>query len=255
VSFAWDSAGEVPLLRFTAGPPGVRIAFSSRRGGVSDGPYDSLNIGLRTGDEAERVIENRRRAITTAGGDPAQAAGCRQIHSADLHEVSSAPPGAFLDPGHRAPPGDGLVTARRGLTLVAQGADCLTVGLVSDGEPGRAAMVHAGWAGLLAGVLEAAVRAVGEGAVCAVGPGAGPCCYAVRADVGDPLRARFGDDVVRDGRADLWLCAERSLEGAGAGAVHVARECTMCLPERYFSHRRDGAPGGRQAGFALLEAA
>jgi hypothetical protein len=255
VTFAWDTGGEVPLLRFTAAAPGVRIAFSSRRGGVSVGPYDSLNIGLQTGDDAVRVVENRRRAIETAGGDPTRAAGCRQIHSADVHEVSLAQRGAFLDPAHRAPPGDGLVTGERGLTLVAQGADCLTVGLASAAEPVRVAMVHAGWAGLLAGVLERALQAVGEGAVCAVGPGAGPCCYAVRADVGDPLRARFGDDAVPDGRADLWLCAERALLRAGAGAVHVAGECTICRPDRYFSHRRDGAPGGRQAGFALLEAA
>jgi YfiH family protein len=255
VSFAWDTGGEVPMLRFTEAPPGAHIAFSSRRGGVSDGPYDSLNMGLLTGDDTGHVIENRRRAVATAGGDPARVAGCRQVHSADVHEVSLAVTGSFLDPGHRALPGDGLVTSQPGLTLVAQGADCLTVGLARTGTPARIAMVHAGWAGLLAGVLEAALAAVGEGAVCAVGPGAGPCCYDVRPDVGDPLRARFGDDVVRAGRADLWLCAERALVAAGAAVVHVSRECTICRPERYFSHRRDGLPGGRQAGFALLEAA
>ena len=99
----------------------------------------------------------------------------------------------------------------------------------------------------MAGVAEAGVAAVAGGdARAAVGPGAGPCCYEVREDAAAPLRRRFGDDVVRDGRADLWLCAERALRSAGVEHVDVAGECTICNPQRYFSHRRDHGVTGRQ---------
>jgi copper oxidase (laccase) domain-containing protein len=116
------------------------------------------------------------------------------------------------------------------------------------------AVLHAGWQGLLAGIVEAGVAAVGGPARAAVGPGAGPCCYEVRDDVGGPLRARFGDDAVRDGRADLWLCAERALAGAGATEVEVVGECTICNPDRYFSHRRDQGCTGRQGVVGVLGA-
>jgi copper oxidase (laccase) domain-containing protein len=95
-------------------------------------------------------------------------------------------------------------------------------------------------------VVESGTSAVGGPAVAAVGPGAGPCCYAVGEDVAAPLRARFGEDVVRDGRADLWLCAERALRASGVTDVALARECTICAPDRYFSHRRDRGVTGRQ---------
>ena len=97
------------------------------------------------------------------------------------------------------------------------------------------------------GVLEAAAERVGPGFSAAVGPGAGACCYAVGEDVAAPLRARFGDDVVADGRADLAACARRALERAGAADVAVAGLCTICDAERFHSHRRDGR-GQRPAG-------
>ena len=90
------------------------------------------------------------------------------------------------------------------------------------------------------------MAAVGGRAVAAVGPGAGPCCYEVGDDVAAPLSERFGADVIRDRRADLWLCAERALHSAGIEQVDVAGECTICAPDRYFSHRRDHGVTGRQ---------
>ena len=102
--------------------------------------------------------------------------------------------------------------------------------------------------------MEAGAEAVGGELVAAVGPGAGPCCYEVGEDVAERLRERFGADVVRDGRADLWLCARRALEAAGARRVAVAGECSICNPERYFSHRRDRGVTGRQGVVGLLHA-
>ena len=110
------------------------------------------------------------------------------------------------------------------------------------------------WQGLLAGICEAGAAAVGGPATAVIGPAAGACCYDVREDVGGPLRARFGDDVVRDGRADLGLCARRALEAAGVGRVETVGECTIHNPRRFFSHRRDRGRTGRQGVIGLLGA-
>ena len=135
--------------------------------------------------------------------------------------------------------------------MVLLAADCLPIAIArTDGS--RLALLHAGWQGLLAGICEAGVEAVGGQATAIIGPAAGPCCYEVRDDVGDPLRERFGEDVVRDGRADLWACAARALEQAGVEQVEVVGECTICNPDRYFSHRREHGRTGRQGVVGVL---
>jgi YfiH family protein len=245
----------VPLLRWAAAPPGVDVAFTSRAGGVSSGPFRSLNLGALTADDSANVAENRLRAVTAAGGDGAAATMAWQVHGSDVREVDERPaPGRFLEPGAEAfPKSDGLATSLRGRPLVLLTADCLPVAIArADGS--RLALLHAGWRGLVAGIVERGVEAVGGPAAAAVGPGAGPCCYEVGDDVGDVLRSRFGDDVVRAGRADLWLAARRALEGAGVTDVEVAGECTICGGERYFSHRRDRGTTGRQGVVGVLGA-
>jgi YfiH family protein len=239
--------GELPLLDWASAPHGVRVAFSGRVGGVSAGPFDSLNLGALTDDDAANVRENRRRLVDGVGGDGETATMAWQVHGAEVREVTERPAsGRFLQPGAEPfPRSDGLVTSCRGRTMTLLTADCLPVAIAAeDGK--RLALLHAGWRGLVAGIVEAGAAAVGGQARAAVGPGAGPCCYEVREDVAKPLRGRFGEDVVRDGRADLWLCAERALRAAGVGHVDVAGECTICNPGRYFSHRRDQGVTGRQ---------
>jgi YfiH family protein len=251
---AWDD-GPVPLLRWEAAPAGVSVAFTSRRGGASRGPFASLNLGALTADDARSVAENRRRAVAGTGGDPAQATMAWQEHGRVVREVTAEPAGGrFLEPGAEPfPRSDGLATSLRGRPMMLLAADCIPVAIASaDGE--RLAVLHAGWRGLEAGIVEAGVQAVGGEAVAAVGPGAGPCCYEVGADVAERLQARFGADVVREGRADLWLCARRALEAAGASTVAVAGECTICNPGRYFSHRRDRGVTGRQGVVGVLDA-
>ena len=128
-------------------------------------------------------------------------------------------------------------------------ADCLPVAI---GCAGAVAMIHAGWRGLAAGVLEEGVRAVlelGDGGelVAVVGPGAGACCY----EVGPEVHHAFGG-AHRDGRRiDLRAIARERLLAAGVARVQDARVCTIC-DERFFSHRREGARAGRQAGVAWL---
>ena len=244
----WETTEGVPLLR--ARGTSAEIAFTSRQGGVSDGSFASLNLGFATADDSGRVAENRRRALAAAGADAARAVSLRQRHGTVVVDAGAVA-GGYLDASVRWPEGDALVTGEPGLPVIAHGADCLTAALVAaDGS--RLAVVHAGWRGLVAGVLEAAAGRVGPGFAAFVGPGAGACCYEVGDDVAGPLRERFGDDVVSGGRADLATAARRALEGAGAGEVVTSGLCTICDPDRFHSHRRDGAGSGRQAVIAQL---
>jgi YfiH family protein len=242
----WEGAAS-PVLRWVGAPAGVSVAFSGRRGGVSDGAFSSLNLGALTADQPANVAENRRRLVDAVGGEGETATMAWQVHGADVREVTAEPSsGIFLRPGEEPfPKSDGLVTSVPGRTMTLLTADCLPIA-IARADGGRLALLHAGWRGLEAGIAEAGAAAVGGEVLAAVGPGAGPCCYEVGEDVASRLRARFGDDVVRDGRADLWLCAERALRQAGVESVAVAGECTICLPHRYFSHRRDNGVTGRQ---------
>ncbi len=251
-ALAWD-AGPVPVLRWRSAPEGVDVAFTSRRGGTSEGPFASLNLGALTADDPASVAENRRRAVTAGRGDPVHATMAWQVHGSDVREVTAEPAGGrFLEPGKEPfPRSDGLVTSLAGRPLMLLTADCIPVA-IARADGGRLAVLHAGWRGLEAGICERGAEAVGGEVVGAVGPGAGPCCYEVGDDVAERLRACFGGDVVRRGRADLWLCARRALEAAGARDVVVAGECTICTPDRYFSHRRDHGVTGRQGVVGVL---
>jgi polyphenol oxidase len=241
---------------------GVVAAFSGRTGGSSAGPHQSLNLGLRVGDDLRRVLSNRRRVATVLGLAGLPWALARQVHSATVLRVGRAALGQ--GPPEAKPPvgeGDGLVTAEPGLVLVVLTADCAPV-LLADPAAGVVGAVHAGWRGLAAGVVEAGVAALTAlgadpaATVALVGPAVGACCYEVGADV----RAAVGDRypaapaTTRDGRPSLdpAAAAAEALAGAGVGEVRVAGECTYDLDERFFSHRRDRGVTGRQAGLIAL---
>jgi YfiH family protein len=226
-------------------PGPYEIIFTTRVGGVSEGPYASLNLGRKTGDDVERVDENRRLACAEIGADAEQLALNYQVHSATVFRAR---------PGARGEKGDGLWTDEPGLPVLAMSADCLPLALArADGTTPAVAVLHAGWKGLLAGVVEAGVSALGGGSLtAAVGPAIGPCCYEVRDDVAEPFRARFGRDIVREGRLDLWRAAELALAEVGVQHVERMDMCTACHPELFFSHRRDGKPRGVQGVLARV---
>jgi polyphenol oxidase len=236
---------------------GARAAFSTRRGGVSDPPFDSLNLGILTDDEPEAVTENRRRLATALDLEPEQVAFSLQVHGTrliDHSEGSSASRGSFVLPGRTKEPRDGVpeadghVVRGPGVAPLVFVADCLPVALCG---PGGLAMVHAGWRGLAGGIVGAAAEAV-EANAAAIGPGIGPCCY----EVGEEVLGAFGDlgDGIADGRMlDLPEVARRLLAGAGVERVESAGLCTSCERDLFFSHRRDHGRTGRQAGIAWLE--
>lgn len=226
----------VPLLWWDAPGP-YEVAFSTRRGGVSEGPYESLNLGLLTDDAPEHVEQNRTRLCDAVGADPARLAMNRQVHAATVNRA---------EPGERGREGDGLWTATPGLPMLKLTADCLPVALArQNGKPGLA-LLHAGRLGLLEGILEAGVAALGgRRLAAAVGPGIGPCCYEVGEEIADAYRARFGGEALRGRNLDLWTVAERLLREAGVERVERVDVCTACNAE-FFSHRRDRGVTGRQ---------
>jgi YfiH family protein len=226
------------VIRWEAPGP-YEVVFSTRVGGVSEGPYASLNLGRLTGDLVERVDENRRRLCAEIGSDVERLALNRQVHSVDVHRA---------DPARRGRPGDGLWTDEPGLPLLAFAADCLPIALVRDpaASAPAVAVVHAGWRGLLAGVVDAGIRALGGAAAGCVGPAIGPCCYEVGPEVAEQFAATFGDGVVDGCTLDLAAAAEQALRRAGVGSVDRIDLCTSCNEELFFSHRRTGLPRGVQ---------
>ena len=221
---SFRAAGE----HLAIGLPGATALFTTRRGGVSQGPYAALNLGLWTEDEPERVRANRERVRGEVGAE--RLAQGRQVHGTRV----------VVD-GQGIEEADGQVTTGRGVAAMVLVADCLPVALVG---PEAVGMVHAGWRGLAGGVLEAGVEATGAFAA-AIGPGIGPCCY----EVGDDVRAAFG---TTDRTLDLKAIARARLQEAGVRQIHDCGLCTACDAERFFSHRRDRGVTGRQAGLAWL---
>lgn len=222
--------------------PGARALFTTRRGGSSQGPYESLNLGLKTADSSEAVIANR---AALSGQVNRPLSFVRQVHGT---RVLTAPGETESTDG--LPEADGQATAAHGIALVVLAADCLPIVVASEGA---VAAVHAGWRGLAAGVIGEGVRALrrldGRAPVhAAIGPGAGPCCY----EVGEEVHAAFADrwPDSRHGRnLDLKAIARAQLLEAGVDAVYDTGLCTICSDRSlFFSHRRDQGVTGRQAG-------
>jgi polyphenol oxidase len=214
--------------------PGYVVAFTTRVGGVSEAPYDSLNLTRGTGDEETRVEENRRRACEILGLPYERLAFNRQVHSPTVHRAR---------PGGRGVPGDGLWTDEPAVPLLAMSADCLPIAVATTAGPRRLAVLHAGWRGLAEGVVDAGVSTLGDAPKAAIiGPAIGPCCY----EVGPEVARLYERDLVSDGRLDLWRAAERALRRAGVERVERVDLCTRDHPELFFSHRRDGLARGVQ---------
>jgi polyphenol oxidase len=214
--------------------PGASALFTTRRGGTSTGPYAALDLSLREGED---VARNRELAGEAIGIAPAAWAQGRQVHGTRV-----------VVNGPTLEEADGQVVTGGGRAAIVLVADCLPVALL--GGDGAVGMVHAGWRGLACGVIAEGVGAVraaagaGDGPLVGViGPGIGPCCYAV----GDEVRAAFG---TTEATLDLKAIARGQLAAAGVDDVLDSGLCTACDPERFFSHRRDRGVTGRQAGYA-----
>lgn len=238
------------MIRWEAPGP-YAVAFTTRVGGVSGGPFESLNLGALTDDDPYNVAENRRRACNAMGADPETATMAWQHHSA---EVRRAEPRGLVTPGTQFERCDGLWSNEPGQAMMLLTADCLPVAIARANGAGPAlAILHVGWRGLLGGIVAEGARALGGGRLAgAVGPGIGPCCYEVGPEVAEPFGDAYGDDVLTDGRLDLWSAAEKALRAAGCDEVERTDLCTYCHPDLFFSHRRDRGLTGRQGVVAYI---
>jgi YfiH family protein len=247
----WRDAGGLEWLE--ARLPGARVAFSTRKGGVSEPPYASLNLGILTEDERDRVIENRLRLAGALDFEPDRIAIGRQVHGIELmtHAATPQQPSPYARRGATMPEVDGHIVSEPGLAALVFVADCLPVAL--SGRDG-VAMLHCGWRGLAAGIVARGAEAVGGATHAAIGPGIGACCY----EVGDEVLAAFADlggGVATGSMLDLAEVARQLLRRAGVERIESAGLCTSCEADRFFSHRRDAGRTGRQAGLAWLEKA
>jgi polyphenol oxidase len=228
----------------TADLPGGTVLFSTRRGGVSEGPFASLNLGRLTDDGDANIDANRERLAAATPHPRERFAYGRQVHGADVRRATE-PPG----PERPAAEEDGQATVLPDVAALVFTADCLPVMLVADGA---VAALHGGWRGLSEGIVAEGVQALRElGAdgpiTAALGPAARGCCY----EVGEEVHEHFDayDARVGDRNLDLALVARAQLEHAGVDTVHDVGLCTMCAGEDlFFSHRRDQGVTGRQAG-------
>jgi polyphenol oxidase len=245
---------------------GATVAFTTRVGGVSDPPFNSLNLGSLTEDTPEAVEENRGRLVEALGFAGDQIAFARQVHGAELATAAGqrcAFPVHSTGKAHRNPhdirAADGQVVEEPGIAGLVFVADCLPVAVHG---PGGVAMLHCGWRGLAGGIVAKGVEAVGATGA-AIGPGIGPCCY----EVGDDVLVAFTSlgqgiastpSVESQGNGspgshlDLPEVARRLLAEAGVMRVESAGLCTYCEADLFFSHRRDAGHTGRQAGLAWL---
>ncbi|MDR7543284.1 MAG: peptidoglycan editing factor PgeF [Armatimonadota bacterium] len=238
---------------------GVSHAFTTRPGGRSAAPFDTLNLGRGVGDAPEAVRQNRTKVLAALGRPLRDHVEASQVHGANAAIVGA------LQRGEKISGVDILLTRDPAVVLAVHCADCVPV-LLADTVRGAVAAVHTGWRGAAAGASAAAVRAMAEAfgsrpadLIAAVGPSIGPCCYEVDAAVmaGFSAWPWRGDVFVarRLGRwmLDLWEANRRQLVGAGVRpeAVSMVRLCTSCHRGLFFSHRRDRVTG-RMAGLIAV---
>ncbi len=244
--------GSPPVLRVDAWRriPALVHGFFGRRGGVSGGDWDSLNLSEQVGDDPGSVSANWE---MMAGAVPClTVVRARQVHGARIVAVQ--------DSAQSVGPADGMMTASTGLGLALLTADCVPVLMVAPAA--RVVMaVHAGWRGTLAGITPAAIAAAQRELgvqpsqwQVALGPAIGGCCYEVDANVGVQLAARWGEmpDAWKPGtdrgKLDLRRANRRQAAAAGIPLAQIAEvgPCTACASDEYFSHRRSGGRTGRQ---------
>jgi YfiH family protein len=228
-------------------PATVHAAMTTRTGGVSTGPFQSLNLGIGH-DEPRHVLENRRR-VHEALALPAEPGWLKQVHGVRVVNLSVGRHSHAADPVEA----DASYTTDPGVVCVVQAADCLPV-LLCDDRGSIVAAAHAGWRGLAAGVLEATVRAlpVKPASLMAwLGAAIGPRSFEVGSEVRDAFVAAdsraaaafVGGPAPGKFLADLYALARQRLSAAGVRRVSGGGLDTLREPARFFSHRRDGRCG------------
>ena len=244
---------------------GVAHGFSTRQGGVSAPPWDTLNLGPSRGDDPSAVAENYRRFCGAVGIEPARMVMSHQVHETTVRLCTSVDCGKGLD-RERDYTADALVTNEPDLPLVVFSADC---GLILLHDPVRRAIgaVHAGWRGCAAGIVEKTVQTMTETfgsdpthIRAALGPCIGKCCFETDWDVPQAMLDALGPKALTAIRqkgekyyVDNKFCNALWLQRAGIGGLDISPDCTRCQPQRYWSHRATNGLRGSLAGIIMLK--
>ncbi len=247
---------------------GVKHGISTRLGGLSVPPYATLNLGLKSGDDPDKVLLNRDLFCQAVGVDYARAVTCLQVHGDRIHHACEQDAGRGTR-SHAAavPASDALITDRRGLPLILFYADCVPV-LIFDPVKRAIGLSHAGWKGTVARIAAKTVLAMGEhygtrpaDCLVGIGPSIGPCCYEVDAPVIEALQASFADTwsklvVPRGDRwlLDLWHANRDQLEEIGVPRAHIdiSGVCTAENTALFYSHRAEHGLTGRHGAVICL---
>ena len=259
MSFQLHETGPVFLTSPLLEP--VRHAFTTRKGGVSAPPWDTLNLAPGRGDAEEAVEENYRRLCAAVGADPARLVLAKQVHETTVRICGETDAGKGLVK-ERDYTADSLVTNVPGLPLVVFSADCGVI-LLYDPERRAAGAVHAGWRGCAGGILERAVQSLcqnfgakPENLLAAIGPCIGQCCFETDSDVPEAMRTALGAaaepflerqgpkyHVDLAGLNRLWLLRS----GLLPEHIDLCGLCTACRPDLFWSHRKMGDARGVHA--------
>jgi len=246
---------------------GVPHGFTTRMGGASTDVFASLNLGMNRGDDPDRVRENYRRVCAALGVDRDKLVFTSQVHGDVVRIVTAHDEGKGLDKKTDYD-ADGLVTNVPGITLVAFGADCLTI-LLYDPVRKIIANVHAGWRGTALGIVERAVEKMKTDYGCdpvnivaAIGPGISKCCFETDDDVPRAMEKALGSVATRyatsggNGKYHVDLKGLNTLRLSRCGVlttkIDISPDCTFCRHEKYWSHRYTGGQRGSQAALISL---
>ena len=255
------SKNSIPFLQFShlASFSGLTHAVTTRRGGVSEKHFSSLNLGVKTGDDPKRVSLNRKKAFSALGSKEDVSVISDQVHGNKVFLV-----GANFKPPTRLSGIDGFITREHDIMLMIKIADCIPV-FFYDPETPAIGLIHAGWRGTVKGIIPEGIKLMKksfgskpEKIKAGIGPGISRCCFEVKADVREEFdKKNFGDSIWRaDADKRLFLDLKKAilLELINCGLqtknIETAKECTACDSELFFSHRRDKGKTGRMA--ALL---
>lgn len=246
--------------------PGIRHCFSTRLGGVSEGPYRSLNLGLSTGDERESVLQNIRLLCDAAGFRMASLVFTKQVHGDRVESVTTGDRGAWLFKKARYEEADALVTNQPGVALAGFFADCVPV-LLYDPKTPALGVAHAGWRGTVKRIAAKAVQKMASeyfsdpcDILAAVGPSIHPCCFEVGKEVADEFFREFPQDGIVGQKAGRFYCDLPKANAAtllGAGLleenISLSGLCTKCRHDEFYSHRASGGRRGSLGVFAELK--
>ncbi len=238
---------------------GISHGFTTRLGGVSEGEFSSLNIGIRRPDKKEHIMENLRRACSAVGATFENLVISHQVHGTSVRVVTMEDAGEGARGETETPEADALITNVPGIPLLAYYADCVPVALY---DPVKRAIgaVHAGWKGTVQEIAKVTVEKMMKeygsdprDMVAAIGASIGPCCFEIDRDVAEHFPQEFVRPGKKEGKfyADLWEYNKKQLTDCGIlpENITISGECTVCHSEKYFSNR---AQKGKMGNHGLI---